>query len=344
MGTVILAARAVIALVFATAAVTKLRDPAAVRATFREFGTGERLASLAPALAFAELAVASGLLIQPAARWAAVAAALLLIVFIAGMTNALRAGRRPDCGCFGGLQPAPIGTSTLMRNGALVLIAILVVTGGPGPSIGSWVAAHPALEVLAVLAAVAAAAAAVMITGGSATADPAGSIASASPPALPTVTLAGHPAPDFRLTDLDGREWTLAQLRGEGRPVVLVFVNSTCGSCLTVFPDLARWQLTLAGSLSLILVGAGDSERMRQACEQHGITRGLLDSQAGVAASYGATGMPAAIAVTAGGVIASGPANGRAAIEDLIRLTLRRDSRSPRAVEPRVARAATQLR
>ena len=339
MGTVTLAARAILAVVFATAAVTKLRDPRAVGATFRAFGTGERLASLAPLLAPAEAAVACGLLIEPLARWAAGAAALLLLIFIAGMSNALRAGRRPDCGCFGGLRPAPIGASTLTRNGALALTAILVVTGGPGPSIGSWVGAHTALEVLAILAAVAAASAAVMITGGSTTANPAGSIASASPPALPTVTLAGHPAPKFSLADLGGQAWTLEQLCDAGRPVVLVFVNSTCGSCLASFPDLARWQVTLAGSLSLILVGAGDSELMRQVCEQHGISRMLFDSGANVAGAYGAVGTPSAVAVSTSGEIVSGPASSIYAIENLIRLTLRRDSPSPLTA---VARSGSQ--
>lgn len=36
----------------------------------------------------------------------------------------------------------------------------------------------------------------------------------------------GAPAPDFRLRDQDGRETTLAQLRG--RPVILTFMYSTC--------------------------------------------------------------------------------------------------------------------
>ncbi len=134
MGTITLGARALIGLVFAISAFTKLPDPAASRTTFREFGASERLARLAVLLAPAELAVVVGLVFVPTARWSAVAALLLLLVFIGGMLNALRLGRRPDCGCFGGFRPAPIGISTLVRNGVLVALSgvIVAVPAGPG--------------------------------------------------------------------------------------------------------------------------------------------------------------------------------------------------------------------
>lgn len=333
MGTVTLAARALLALVFATAGVAKLRDPEGTRNTFRGFGTSERLAALVPLLAPTELAVACGLVLTVSARWAAAFAVLLLLVFIAGIVSALRAGRTPDCGCFGGLRPEPIGPRTLVRNGVLAALAVLVAVAGPTPGVGDWANAHTTVELVTVLLAVVAAAAAIVFGGGvGADAQSGGGTVTPGLAALPPmVTLAGRQALEFTLTDLDGQEWTLARLCDTGRPVVLVFVNSTCGSCLTVLPDVARWQVALAGGLSLVLVGTGDPTRMRSACIEQRIGLALLDEPAGVAGSYAALAMPSAVAVSADGRITSGPVNGGDAIEDLIRLTLNGESTSARA-------------
>ena len=47
----------------------------------------------------------------------------------------------------------------------------------------------------------------------------------------------GTPAPDFSLTDLEGKTIQLSQLRGA--PVLLNFYNSTCPWCRTEMPRLA---------------------------------------------------------------------------------------------------------
>src|SRR5262249_26579973 len=51
--------------------------------------------------------------------------------FTSAISYNLWKGRRPDCRCFGQLHPAPIGQSTLVRNGALLLIAGFVTWVGP---------------------------------------------------------------------------------------------------------------------------------------------------------------------------------------------------------------------
>ncbi len=323
MGTVTLAARALIAVVFAVSAVTKLPDPGASRTTFREFGVGERLARLAVLLAPAELAVAVGLMFVPTAQWAAAAAALLLLVFIAGMANALRLGRQPDCGCLGGYRPAQIGSSTLIRNGVLVLIAGLVAVSGPGPSLDQWLASHSVGVVVLVAALILAAAASLML-GAANTSSAPRDITAQRPPEQQMLT-AGDPAPDFSASDAAGEPRTLLSLRAAGRPIVFVFGNSSCGSCLNVFADLGRWQPTLADRLSIVLVGSGDAEQIRAVCDQYGITQALVDSEGAVSQAYGMRATPSAFVVTAEGIIDSGPAVGQDAIEDLIRLTLHRD-------------------
>jgi peroxiredoxin/uncharacterized membrane protein YphA (DoxX/SURF4 family) len=323
MGTVTLAARALIAAVFAIAAAAKLPDPGGSRATFREFGVGEGLARFAVLLAPAELVVAIGLMIVSTARWAAFGAVLLLLAFIVGMINALRLSRRPDCGCLGGFRPAPIGRATVIRNGVLVATAGLVAVLGPGPSLDHWLASHSAGFVALVAILILAAAAGLMLVGGTTASSPDDDTGQRLPEAQrPT---AGDPAPDFSASDISGELRTLSSLREAGRPIVIVFGNSSCGWCLSLFGDLGRWQRTLAERLSIVLVGSGDPEQMKGVCDQYGIAQALLDSEHTVWRAYGMNATPSAFVVSADGIIEGGPAIGPDAIEDLIRLFLHRD-------------------
>src|SRR4051794_29054289 len=139
MDTVVLVIRIVLAVVFATAGVGKLRDLQGSRQSLQEFGVGERLARPAGLLLpLAELAVAVALIFRPTAQWGALAALLLLLVFLAGIGNALRQGFAPACNCFGQLHPAPPGRGTLIRNAVLSALALFAPPGGPGPPVASW--------------------------------------------------------------------------------------------------------------------------------------------------------------------------------------------------------------
>ena len=113
-----------LALLFATAAFHKFRDPdrfTLVLAAYRVIpeGPARRVAWSIPC---AELAVALALLWPPARRWAALAAAGLLLLYAAGITlNLARHRRDLDCGCTAAGRRRPIAAWMVLRNLILAL-------------------------------------------------------------------------------------------------------------------------------------------------------------------------------------------------------------------------------
>src|SRR3954453_727619 len=151
MDSFLLAAQLVLAAVFALAGVTKLLDVNGSRRALVEFGVPERAAPVAGLLLpLTELAIAVALVLHPTARWAGLAAFLLLAAFIGGIANAMRRGRAPDCNCFGQVHSAPAGRSALARNAVLAVLAAFVVVGGPPPAVDAWVPVAIGLAVTAV--------------------------------------------------------------------------------------------------------------------------------------------------------------------------------------------------
>ena len=139
-----------LAVVFAIAAFGKVRSASAL-AAFRDglaqFGVApSRIRrSVAGAVIAAEVGVVVLLGVAPRAGF--LLAIALLVVFSAGIANALRRGVAVACRCFGS-SASPIGPEHLVRNALLVAVGVLGAAGR-APS-------HPALEaVTAVLGALA---------------------------------------------------------------------------------------------------------------------------------------------------------------------------------------------
>ena len=103
--------------VFGVAAITKLIDQRGTREAVKNFGAP---ASLAPTLSIllpiAELAIACGLLFATTTSVSALAAVLVLALFIVAIGINLARGNTHDCHCFGQLYSRPLGWSTLVRN------------------------------------------------------------------------------------------------------------------------------------------------------------------------------------------------------------------------------------
>ena len=338
MSSIIILARSCLSAVFAIAGLAKLSDRRGTADTLEAFGVSRPLAwPAAVALPAAELIIAGALLVQPTARWAGSGAALLLIVFGAGVGRALSQGRTPECNCFGQVSSQQISWRTLARNAALAAVAVLVAAAGPGSSLSSWTADRGAANlvagvavVIAVICAVAAAGYKQRLVAG----DLAGHFGVADGALGP-----GAEAPTFALQSVDGEEISLHMLLARGLPVVLIFASPTCGPCYDFLPELSRWNGALGDSVTLAVIESGvehADDVSDQILRAEGVIT-LIEQNQATAQAYFVAGTPTGIAISPEGLVASPPLPGRQHIENLIRNVLRTGGALPRPVTaPRV--------
>ena len=142
--------------VFAVAGAIKVPDPAAAVRAVRAYRilAEPLVAPVAFGLPVIEIAVGLALLAGVFVRTAAIAAAVLLVVFIAAVGSAWARGLQIDCGCFGnGGQVAAGETSyplEVLRDVGLLLVALLLARwpasrlalGRPGSEIEEYARAR----------------------------------------------------------------------------------------------------------------------------------------------------------------------------------------------------------
>lgn len=129
----LLAARLVLGVVLVVAGALKLPDPAAAERAVRAYRLlPEAMVSpVAFGLPAVEIVVGLLLVVGFAVRAAAVAAVVLLVVFVAAIASAWARGLQIDCGCFGGggevgAQDTAYLSEALRDSGLLLLAAILI--------------------------------------------------------------------------------------------------------------------------------------------------------------------------------------------------------------------------
>ena len=321
MDTLAVVARSILAAVFAVSGIAKLLDRAGTREAVKGFGVpGAAVGAIAAALPVAECAAAAALLPGTTARAGAFGALGLLVAFMAGISVNLAQGRRPDCHCFGQIHSAPVGPSTLVRNVVLAAGAGIVAFGA-GPDAGGSIAdaigdLNAAGAVIAVAAVAAAVSALVLLArrkSGLLTGAPAD--ASAQRPAGPPV---GSAAPEFSLPTTRGGTVALADLLGRRKELLLVFFSPSCGPCIRIAPELARWQEEFADRITVAVLSTGSPETVDKNATTQEISEVLVDEHGSVAKLYSTRGTPGAVRIDAGGVVVSEYAAGEAAIGDLL--------------------------
>ncbi len=343
----LLVARLLLAAVFAVAGVAKLADLSGSRRAARAFGVPPGLADVVGvALPIAELVVAVLLIPVATARWGAVAALALLLVFLAAMANQLRRGQHPDCHCFGQLHSAPLGAATVVRNGLLAAVALFIAVAGwndAGASAVAWLGGASAVEIVALVASLlglAGVAASLWlvyhlmgqnvrladrldsfeaaVAGGDlsalrASADEDDDEDDDDAPGLAI----GAPAPAFALQGLFGETLTLDALRSGGQPTLLVFSDPGCGPCNALMPDIGRWQREHADALTVALVSRGGASANKPKATEHGLTNVMLQQDREIGRAYGSDATPVGVIVNADGTIGSRLALGADSIRAL---------------------------
>lgn len=137
---IVLAARYALALLFLTAALGKLRHSSYFRGNLREYELlpGSLVPLVASTIPLVELAIAAAALNPGMAPAAMVAAGGLLGLYALAMAINLMRGRRDiDCGCTGPAMRQTLNGWLVMRNGALIAVALVgaatPVARGLGP-------------------------------------------------------------------------------------------------------------------------------------------------------------------------------------------------------------------
>jgi peroxiredoxin/uncharacterized membrane protein YphA (DoxX/SURF4 family) len=345
MGTTLLLARLLLALLFATSGVAKLADREGSRRAIAAFGVPSALAApLRLLLPLGEVAVAASLLSASTAWWGALGALVLLSVFVVGISINLARGRKPDCHCFGQLHSAPAGWKTLARNGALAAVAGFVLwkgyDGGAGPSALSWLGALSTAQLLGLLGGVLVLALLagqwwflvhllrqngrllVRLEALETNLTSGGSVVAPSENGTPLHQVEGLPvdstAPEISLPGLHGDTLTLDALRAPGKPVMMLFTDPGCGPCNALLPEVGRWQREHAQKLTLALVSRGDPEENKTKAQEHSVKNVLVQKDWEVSESYDVRGTPSAVLVSPDGKVASPVAGGAEDIRALL--------------------------
>jgi peroxiredoxin len=346
--------RVLLSAIFLIAGVAKLANPREAIQTLHDFGAPRRLRPFGVFLAPLEIIVAVGLLFAAAALIAAWGALTLLVLFIAGITVNLARGQQPPCNCFGQLHSRPISWRTLVRNGVLAAGASWLIARGQAPanadlwlfltglnSRGRRIATVAAAVIgFAILRALwpdeapsepdvdeepdtrelatpprrVAAPATVALPAQAAE-------SSYTPPARVIADIGfpiGTPAPGFELPDLEGRRHSLDSLRASGTPVLLVFTSPFCESCQALAPRLPALATLHANAFRMVLISRGTVAQNLAKMKGPNTLPVLLQQDFEVAEAYDCSSTPAAVLISADGVIQSLLATGGPAIQQLI--------------------------
>jgi peroxiredoxin/uncharacterized membrane protein YphA (DoxX/SURF4 family) len=339
----LLAARLLLAAVFLLAGAAKLGDRAGASKALGDFGLPPSLAQpLSLLLPAAEILIAVALVVAPLAWYGACAALALLAILVLGIGANLVRGRKPDCHCFGQLHSAPVGWTTLARNGVLAAGAGWLVSRGQsrvGPSVWRHLASAGSDERRLFL--LGACVVCFLLFRAIRRIEPAepesvdlepesaddrpkdhDSQQTENPAPREIVPLPiGSPAPEFALPGITGERRSLKALVDQGKAVLLVFSSPYCDPCRTLAPKIGHWMRERQDSLNIVVLSRGDVKDNLTKLKDLEVSRVLLQPDFEVSEAYGCSATPAAVLVGADGLIQSDLVVGGEAIKELIAST-----------------------
>jgi len=343
----LLAARLVLAIVFLLAGIAKASDRGGSRTAIENFGLSPALARpLSLVLPLLEISLALTLIAVGSAWYGACAALALLTIFAAAIAVNLSRERRVNCHCFGELSSAPIGVSTLVRTGALALLAGWLAARGSermGPSLWtSFLGADNTVRRWYIIGAGAAFFLLLRAFRRPESKEPAepeeSEDAGAPEPHVKPVPQApadprpeksfptgiglpvGTPAPEFALASVTGEQRSLQSLREEGKPIFLIFSSPHCEACQRLWPNLGDLLREHPGRFNLVLINRGSAAENLKSLHNAPLdfSRVLLQPEFEVAEAYDCAMTPSAVLIGVDGRIQCELAVGGLAIRQLM--------------------------
>ena len=327
--------RLLLVAVFGVAGVAKLFDPAGSEKAFTDFGVPKVLTKpLAYLLPIAELLIAISLLFVEGSWFGAFGAAALFLVFTGGMLYQMAKGNAPDCHCFGQIHSERVGVTSILRNVALLGLAVVLVAAGRYNQGLNLVSSNQdVMQFVIGIAALGLLAAVVFFLK---------KISEQQTQIMRRIELmelvardggvveredAGHPHeglpigahfPDFELPDVNGDVVSLEDVKAETKPVLFVFVSPTCNPCKALVPEFEQWQSDLADKVSLVFVSNGKPDDNLTKFGGDTPKQILIQREREVAESVKAQWTPTAVLMDRNGRIASHVAAGDSAIRQLV--------------------------
>jgi hypothetical protein len=243
---------------------------------------------------YLELSLAACLVAPVLRRGAAVASLGLLLGFSVVVLTKGRPSEAKGCGCFGSVEDTLPRWWALVRNAALMALAVVVAAGGESP-VPTGVLALLVLCVAGFVVSLLLALELRQRDSASSTLAPA---RRASPPL------------DERLVTTDGASTTIRRWLATGRPHVLVFVDPICGPCRSLLPAVADHQRA-SGPLAIGVVSRGPVTENMAMARDFGLAPVAVDPADTLSRAFGVSGTPAAVLLSESGDLLAGPVLGR---------------------------------
>ncbi|GAA2239577.1 hypothetical protein N1031_17120 [Herbiconiux moechotypicola] len=306
--------------VFCVSGVAKLTDRSGTEAVLSALALGGARARRAVArmLPGAELVLAAVLLVAPAGwmQFGSWLAAGMLAVFSVVVGVLLARGHEVACGCFGALSEEAVSWRTLLRNLALVALAVLTALLAPvGVLPAALVLPLEGWLALAGLAVVALTVAALVLARRVTVLRRALATAGrplAHPASFGALTGGREgtewPVPDLEVTDARGRAVELASLAGD-RPVLLMLLSAECTPCSRIADAIPGWQGAFGESVRVVALTSASREEF--AARYPGLAGvPLYSGYRSLVAMTGLAGVPSAFLLSTSRTVAAGPAEG----------------------------------
>ncbi|REJ78987.1 MAG: DoxX family membrane protein [Acidobacteria bacterium] len=339
MEVILLLLRLLLSGVFLIAGIGKLLDRQGSEKALAEFDVPSPLVSpLAAVLPWIELLVAFFLLFGSFAWPAAIVATVLLALFTAGMLLQIARGRAPDCHCFGQIHSEPVGVKSLIRNAALLAVAILILIAGSGSqaaTFGSFLQYENGMQIAFGFAVVAFLVAIFVVlkkisdqqekiirrieilevisnegreVERNEVSDPGAGIP------------IGSPIPEFDVVGNAGISIPSSDLVAGGRPSVIIFVSPNCHPCETLIPDISSWVEEFGERLEILLISSGSWQENLEKFGEQNADRLFLQQGNEASELMGPIWTPTAVVFDSNGRVASHNAVGDSSIRSAFEL------------------------